>query len=176
VRLSEHFTAEEMRYFETPAPYRPNVLALVALLERLRATWGVPVRVTSVYRDPGHNAQLAGASSASQHMDGTAADVQPLGLDYELALDKVARDAALRQTFGQFIAYKSKSHFHIALPTRGKIGQILEQTSEDPDKPNYATVAPGERAGGVLSGAVGVGAALVAGLIAAGVILYRSDA
>jgi len=141
-RLSANFTAEEVRYYETPAEYRPNVLATVALLERLRLTWGVPVRVVGIWRSASRNAQLPGAAAGSQHLDATAADVQPIGLTYAKALALVEGDMQLRQTFGQFISYRSGTHFHISLATRGKVGEILEQTSEDPAAPVYVATAP----------------------------------
>ena len=52
---------------------------LVALLERLRAHFGVPVAINSGYRCPTHNANVGGAK-ASQHLLGKAADVVVKGV------------------------------------------------------------------------------------------------
>jgi hypothetical protein len=170
VKLSEHFTAEEVGYWDTPAELRPNVLATVALLERLRVTWGVPVKVNSVYRSAAENAATAGAASSSQHLDATAADVEPIGLPYATALGKVLNDFALHQRFGQFIHYDAESHFHIALPTRGKVGEILRRTSSE-----YLPVARGKAPASILAGLSGSTLALVAGLVAAGVLLVTHE-
>lgn len=51
--------------------------SLVAGLEKYRRKLGRPVAVVSGYRDPAYNASVGGASQ-SQHLDGDAADLQPV--------------------------------------------------------------------------------------------------
>ena len=48
--------------------------ALVALLQRIRNWAGKPVRITSGYRTPSHNAKIGGAAN-SYHIKGRAADI-----------------------------------------------------------------------------------------------------
>lgn len=59
-----------------------NILSSVERLEALRAFLGVSVRINSGYRDPKHN-KIAGGSSSSHHMRGTAYD---LHLDFDWSL------------------------------------------------------------------------------------------
>jgi zinc D-Ala-D-Ala carboxypeptidase len=126
--LSAHFTEEELRGVGAPVDVRANLSTLARmLLEPLRAMLGVPIRVTSGYRPPDRNAAVGG-SETSQHMDGTAADISPVGL----SLAEVARriDAAERAgvmpPYGQLIYYPyTTGHVHISLATRGKRGEKL---------------------------------------------------
>lgn len=84
---SEHFTKLEMRASDTaarkgidntpPPEVEADLRVLCAgYLEPLRARFG-PVRITSGFRCPELNAEIGGSSS-SAHMDGRAADLQPL--------------------------------------------------------------------------------------------------
>lgn len=64
-----------------PVPYpldlRSTVLPrLLAAFEAIRALWGVPLRITSAYRTPAHNAAIKG-SPGSQHCQGAAVDFEP---------------------------------------------------------------------------------------------------
>lgn len=78
--LSEHFSASEFRcHCGGKLPGCANVLVLRQLLESLetyRKHLGHPVHIVSGYRCPKHNA-AAGGAKASQHINGTAADVPP---------------------------------------------------------------------------------------------------
>jgi uncharacterized protein YcbK (DUF882 family) len=73
-RLSPHFVAAELA-----CPHCGVAVVrdeLLALLERLRAIHGKPLRVVSGYRCPVHNEAVGGAAN-SQHMYGAAADLVP---------------------------------------------------------------------------------------------------
>lgn len=48
---------------------------LLAVLERIRAINGRPLRIVSGIRSPAHNARVGGARD-SQHLKGTAADIE----------------------------------------------------------------------------------------------------
>jgi uncharacterized protein YcbK (DUF882 family) len=65
-------------------PVEPD-LKLVALLEKIREHFGVPVTITSGVRCKTHNTNCGGATS-SQHLKGTAADIKVKGV----APEKVA--------------------------------------------------------------------------------------
>ena len=135
--LTPHFTRAELNYNAAPATVRANLEALAALLEQARAVIGAPLRVTSGYRPRAVNDATSGASATSQHMDGTAADVVPLGVPLAVAMQRLA-GSAVRGAWGQVIVYPYGSHLHIALPTRGKVGEMLVQTSPDSSNPRYA--------------------------------------
>jgi hypothetical protein len=64
---------------------------LPQVLERIRAHFGKPVIVSSAYRTPAYNARVSGAK-ASQHMLGTAADINIHGITV-LELAQAAEEA-----------------------------------------------------------------------------------
>lgn len=83
MRLSPHFTLEELTFSQTaarrgidntPTPEVLENLKRTALgLEGIRILLGVPIIVSSGYRSPALNAAVGGSKS-SQHMTGEAAD------------------------------------------------------------------------------------------------------
>ena len=81
-KLSEHFEAWE---FECPCcgqlPEQGISQELLSRLEALRARIGRPVNVSSGYRCPKRNAQLANAAPESLHLTGEAADIWVAGID-----------------------------------------------------------------------------------------------
>lgn len=126
--LSAHFTEEELRGAGAPVAVRANLGRLAReLLEPLRAVLGVPLRVTSGYRAPEHNAAVGG-SETSQHMDGTAADISPVGLSLYDAAQRIdaAELAGTMPLYGQLIYYPyTTGHIHVSLATRGKVREKL---------------------------------------------------
>lgn len=135
--LTEHFTLEELvgstlrpasaaEVAAVPVLVRFNLAGLAALLERVRQVAGTPLQVTSGYRDATENAEVGGVKS-SQHLQGAAADVLPVG---RLASEVYQRDlapaiaAGKLGSFGQIIVYPVKlpngkgwSHLHISTTT-----------------------------------------------------------
>lgn len=83
MKLSPHFTlaelsasrrAAQLGIDNTPAPeLMPRLMMLAEMLERIRATLGVPVLITSGYRSPPVNRAVGGVTS-SDHTQGHAAD------------------------------------------------------------------------------------------------------
>lgn len=135
--LTPHFSKRELNYYAAPnATIRANLEALARFLEVLRSAAGVPLRVTSGYRSPDRNATLSGASQSSQHLDGTAADVVPVGASVSVVLQKWLA-LGLESQWGQVIVYPYGSHVHVGLPTRGRVGQVLAQMSPDSATPRY---------------------------------------
>ncbi len=96
MQLTQHFTLEEftrsgkaaeLGLDNTPPPeLLPRLILTAELLERIRATLGVPVTVTSGYRSPKVNLAV-GSSSGSDHPHGYAADIvaPAFGTPYEVA-------------------------------------------------------------------------------------------
>lgn len=96
MQLTPHFTLEEftrsgkaaeLGLDNTPPPeLLPRLILTAELLERIRATLGVPVIVTSGYRSPKVNLAV-GSSSGSDHPHGHAADIvaPAFGTPYEVA-------------------------------------------------------------------------------------------
>jgi hypothetical protein len=86
IEMSKYFKPEE---FACPCCGATSASPeLLALLDRIRGRWGGPIRVVSGYRCPTYNEVVRGAKN-SQHLRGTAADIQPVsgGVD---ALDTVS--------------------------------------------------------------------------------------
>lgn len=83
MKLSPHFTIDELTHTSTGLPNDPPPAALVALstlcehlLEPLRARWGGhPIRVNSGFRSEEVNRKIRG-SNTSDHMRGCAADIE----------------------------------------------------------------------------------------------------
>ena len=86
--------------------YNPH---LVAILELVRIHFNKPTFITSSYRCPAHNKKVGGATK-SQHVEGTAADIQ---------VDDVAPDLVyefLNNTFPNSYGlgkYSSFTHFDV---------------------------------------------------------------
>ncbi len=74
--LTAHFSLNEFACKGTPVPeeYIPNAKKLALILEEMRKITG-PLRITSGYRTPEHNAKLKGSSPTSHHLTCSACDI-----------------------------------------------------------------------------------------------------
>lgn len=94
-KISKFFTVGEVtqrdiRRIPSDPQIIKNILAISKELDKIREEWGGPLLVTSWYRPPKINREVGGAKN-SQHLNGGAADIKPLGRDvYEFQnwLDK----------------------------------------------------------------------------------------
>ena len=127
MNLSPHFTLAELdrEGIATPAEIAALRALCVDLLEPVRALLGVPLRVNSGLRSVAHNAAIGGAPN-SQHLHGEAADVGPVGLSAELAMERIAAEVhAGRLPADQAIVYAS-GFLHLSHTTRRpNRGQLL---------------------------------------------------
>lgn len=73
IHLSPHFTVKEFACSDGSDEIRIDP-KLVDYLEKIRAHFGKPVRITSGYRSPAYNAKVGGVKN-SYHMKGMAADI-----------------------------------------------------------------------------------------------------
>lgn len=97
---------------------------LVARLDAVREELGLPIRITSGYRDPAHNAHVNGAKN-SQHMHGMAVDIDISGYDsatrYRLLILLVKHDSqALARTQ---IALRCFTLISASMPQSGITGR-----------------------------------------------------
>jgi len=134
--VTEHFYTAQDRagYASAPAAARGNLDTLAGLLEDVRrGGGGVPMLITSGYRNAVHNAAVGG-SDLSQHLSGSAVDFQPVGIGGGDRMRIWADDAVGSlppQSFGQIILYPwSDGHVHASLPNRasGRTGEVLVET------------------------------------------------
>ena len=82
MRLSKNFNWSEFESKDgapMPADVKANIRRLVENLEIIRAALNSPIKITSGYRSPGHNASIPGSAKDSQHVKGTAADFSSPG-------------------------------------------------------------------------------------------------
>ena len=79
MKLSAHFDSTEFDCHHCKTGGEDMDPALVELLKVLREHFNKPVHITSGYRCPDHNKAVGGATH-SQHLLGTAADVQVKGV------------------------------------------------------------------------------------------------
>lgn len=84
-RITQHFTVGEyLRYDAARTPYddeiKKNAIAILMELEKIRKAWDGPIEITSGYRPPAVNSACGGALY-SQHLNGHAVDIAPIGGD-----------------------------------------------------------------------------------------------
>lgn len=82
-KISKYFTVREVTKGElarvpTDKTVINNILKLATKLDDIREQWGKPIGVTSWYRPTAINRAVGGARG-SQHINGSAADIYPIG-------------------------------------------------------------------------------------------------
>ncbi|OGB23368.1 MAG: peptidase M15 [Burkholderiales bacterium RIFCSPLOWO2_02_FULL_57_36] len=89
MKLSTHFTLEELTFSETAARHNldnvpsqkviENLKRVATVLEQIRAVVNRPIMVSSGYRSPAVN-RAVGGSMSSAHMQGLSADIRAAGM------------------------------------------------------------------------------------------------
>lgn len=133
MNLSPHFTLAELTRSDTaramgddnlPGPqHLENLQHLAKGLEEVRALFGVPMEITSGYRNPRVNAAVGGVPN-SDHALGLAADFHVQGMT-DFAAAKKIRDSNIR--FDQLILEHGRC-VHISFHQRLR-RQVLRQPS-----------------------------------------------
>ena len=125
MQLTKHFTLAELTASgkarslgldNTPAPELvPRLLRTAEMLERIRATLGVPVIVTSGYRAPAVNRAVGGVTS-SDHMQGHAADIVAPGYGTATQIARTLAPLVSVLGIGQIIleGVKGKQWVHVS--------------------------------------------------------------
>ncbi len=112
-----------------------NLRAVDALVRQAAAIVGSAPVITSAYRSPERNADVNGVPN-SQHLDGTAVDVEWLGVPLTTVAKRL--NAAIERgelEAGQVIYYppevdpSNKGHVHLSLPTRSSRNRQLIHTA-----------------------------------------------
>lgn len=134
IKLSDHFTLEELTFSQTAGrknidnkPSLEKVAHLTRLaycMEQVRALLGGPIRITSGYRSPALNAAIGG-SKTSAHMNGYAADFvcpsfgSPLEIALTIAASSIKFDQCIQEGTWVHISFDPAmrrevltAHFH----------------------------------------------------------------
>lgn len=120
--LTAHFSLTEFRAVNAPWQVQQNCYLLASLLlEPVRHEFGLPVLITSGYRDPGVNAGVGGVGD-SQHLDGSACDfvVKRMAMPVVYAW---LRD--VNRWPGELLYYSRRGHIHGALPKLGVKADVM---------------------------------------------------
>lgn len=132
MKLSEHFTLEEMTFSQTaarrgiandpPPTVVENLRWLASRLEVIRTKLGgVPIHVSSGYRSLALNRVTPGSSKTSAHTKGLAADIGVDGMSPKsLALKVADMDLDIDQLILEF-----DSWVHVGLSDAKPRGQLL---------------------------------------------------
>ncbi len=144
MKLSEHFTLEELTVSETAArkglDNTPDNDALFDLkrlalfLEDVRTAVGKGVRINSAYRAPEVNASVGG-SKTSQHCKGQAADIRVAGMTPDQVCQAII---AAKLPFDQVIReFDSWTHVSIAPKDKQprKMALIIDKKGTRPYAP-----------------------------------------
>ena len=137
--LAPNFTAGELGADDPTADATiiANLQKVALWLQSARDVLGVPLKITSGYRSPEHNASVGG-SSTSDHPHGLAADFLASGLTpyqvYTSLKDAEARGMLPR--FDQLIYYEQDDHVHVGLGA-----QMREDVSLATTEGSYVALA-----------------------------------
>ena len=127
MNLTKHFTLAELTNSSTaqrlglantaPPEIVPRLLRTAEMLERIRATLGVPVIVTSGYRAPAVNKAVGGVTS-SDHMQGHAADIVAPGYGTATQIARTLAPLVSTLGIGQIILEGVKGRQWVHVSTR----------------------------------------------------------
>jgi hypothetical protein len=147
MKLSEHFTLEELTVSETAArkglDNTPDNDALYDLkrlalfLEDIRTAVGRPLRINSAYRAPEVNASVGG-SKTSQHCKGQAADIRVVGLTPDQVCQAII---AAKLPFDQVIR-EFDSWTHVSIPAKDKAPRKMALIIDKKGSRPYAPKKP----------------------------------
>lgn len=115
-RLTDNFKLSEFASGDgrpTPEHVKPNLLELAMNLEALRDELKKPIRITSGFRSPEHNAAIKGEPN-SFHIKGMAADIQISGVTPAVVAETIERlISAGKMKQGGIGVYKTWVHYDI---------------------------------------------------------------
>lgn len=139
-QLTPHFSLTELTRSSvaqargldnTPPPeLLPRLILTAEMLERIRATLGAPVTVTSGYRSPQVNIAVGGATS-SDHTQGHAADIVAPGYGAPYEIARALAPLVSTLGIGQLIleGIKGKRWVHVSTHTPEKaVNRIITIT------------------------------------------------
>lgn len=132
MQLSRYFTLADLTVTSTGYQNNPvgiatqNLSQLASLLDEVYEKIG-PFKINSAFRSPEVN-KVIGGSGASLHMEGKAADLQPLTMNAETFFAKIAA-SPLKNKMGEIINESERGIVHVTTPTWSMRG-VLKYLSE----------------------------------------------
>lgn len=129
MNLSKNFTLEELTKTDTGLSNTPTLQAKQALVELVqnvlqpaRDILGLPITVTSGYRNEAVNKAVGGAST-SQHRKGEAADL--VCKDNKRLFDVIRNNFVFDQLIWEFGNSEQPQWVHVSYKTQGNRGEVL---------------------------------------------------
>jgi len=144
MKLSEHFSFEELTTTShislldsnidealLSPPTMINLKHLANTLEEIRTALGVPLKVTSGYRNNALNAKVGG-SATSKHKSGLCADIVPIGIEVKDAFKVLNENRSKLKTVRKIIieGIKGSSWLHIQTLANSKEKLELFSTND----------------------------------------------
>jgi len=128
MKLTEHFSFEELvntshaelatQNAKDALGYMKQLKYIASTLEEIRAVLGVPLRVTSGFRNNALN-KLVGGSPTSGHTKGLCADIEPIGMEVleaqKLIIANKDKCPSLKKCIVEIV--RSKEWLHIETKT-----------------------------------------------------------
>ena len=138
MKLTEHFTVEEMTHSEAatrrgldntcPDDLKANMQRVADALEVIRAHYNAPIYVTSCYRSPKVN-KAVGGSPTSAHRFASAADFEVSGAQN---IDVCRKVAELLPDFDQIIyEFGPSGWVHLGFTNKTPRKQLLSAVKRD---------------------------------------------
>lgn len=123
----------QLYQFNPPGYVIENIKKTNELMQKIRDWYGLPIRITSGYRCKEVNS-LIGGSSTSQHIQGEAADFEPLsaagrevdGKEYKRIAQWILLNLSFRQLIKEYGTAADPSWLHLAQRMADNKKQCLE--------------------------------------------------
>lgn len=130
--MSEHFTFDELTNTshkelleanrESAKAFMKQLKCVAGTLEEIRAVLGVPLRVTSGFRNSALN-KAVGGSPTSGHTKGLCADIIPVGLNVSDAFKSIIENKAQCPSLKKCIIEKVRGREWLHIETKTEANQ-----------------------------------------------------
>lgn len=134
--MTEHFSFDELTDSENHPElvvanrvsaqiYLKQLKYVAATLEEVRAVLGVPMKVTSGFRNPALN-KAVGGSATSGHTLGLCADFRPIGMEVKEAFKLIKENKHLCPSLKKCIYENIKGSQWLHIESKTEVGQFTQ--------------------------------------------------
>lgn len=133
--MSEHFTFDELTSTshnelleanrESAKAFMKQLKYVAAALEEIRAVLGVPMKITSGFRNPALN-KAVGGSPTSGHTKGLCADFKPIGMEIKEAFRLIKENKHLCPSLKKCIYENIKGAQWLHIEAKTEAGQLTQ--------------------------------------------------